>query len=115
MTETEIKALITATVAETLRRMGYAKPARDERPKGPRKPRGPNVAPAAPAPPDLVAYLAARERVTMADVMPVLGLAPSKRNAAYAGIAMGAAGWHRIRRLPGKHQVWFYERRQSAE
>jgi hypothetical protein len=114
MNDAETKALVTATVIETLQRMGVRADWKRERPAKPRKARGPSVVPAAGAPPALVAFLATRGRVTMADVMPVLGLTPGKRNAAYAGIAMGAAGWHRIRRLPGKGTAWFYERRQPT-
>lgn len=115
MTETDTKALITATVVEVLWRMGVRAPWKRERPARPRKARGPNVAPPAVAPSALVAWLAERERVTLLEAMPVLGLAPGKRGASFAGIAMSAAGWHRVGRenLPGGVQVWFYERRQT--
>ncbi len=96
------KTLIEATVRETLRQMG-AKTARTRRPaKG--------------APDRLAAWLAERERVTLAETLPVLGLAHGKRGASLAGACMKAAGWHRVGRDNGPAgQVWFYERKPAEQ
>ena len=70
MTKEEATALIKATVIETLRAMGVSAPRKPRATDGLGKPRG---ASAQPAPPALVAWLAYHTRVTMADVLPLLG------------------------------------------